>query len=348
MATRKKKAETQAQRIAAALSGDDAALRERGMSVVLDFVLDQPLATYLDADAAVALMVEASTGPNAATQIERHLRPGWDRHVARCEENGETPGDAIPADVRDRIVRLITTTRPPKAEWSKDAVDPKLIRELFAPVVQEFLLGFARKLPLPGVGARDESAASGASRGSGFGIRNRLKQSVEKRTAGIVEASKSVLGGLSAEVERQIQSAARDFSESAHRDVRDALLNRLRSDEGRRLLTEIVTQAVDRVLDTPLSEMNADVDALPWDEIWALVPPIVEHNREREPIVETVRAELEAVLAVEGERTVRELLDEAGTLDRTVALVLEHADAPARAFFGSDPFVDWVDALLEV
>ena len=313
---------------------------------MLDFVIDQPLSTWIDPEDILEVLAASFTGPNTAMTIERHLRPGWDRHVERCQDNGETLGNCVPDDVRQRIVRLITSTPPPRARWADDAIDPKLVRELLAPVIQDFLLGFARRLPIPGIGGREDEGASRSA--TGFGLRDRFKQSVEKRTERFVEAGKSVLGGLGAEVERQIQAAARDFSETAQRDLKDSLLKRLESPEGRSLLNRIATQVVDCALDTPLAEMNVDVEALPLDDIWALVPAIVEHNNGRDPIVDAIRDELVAVLEVDGERSLRELLTEAGTLDVTVAKALENAEAPARALFASRAFEDWVGALLEV
>lgn len=330
-----------AQRVVDRLAGEHG---ERALTLVIEFALEQPVSSYLDVDDLVRLISLASTGLNATRQIEKHLRPGWERHVGRCKESGDTLGAALPDDVKARIPRLILDTKPPKAAWTKDAVDPALVREFFSPVLQEFLLGFARKLPIPG---RSGGTSTDEKSRTGFGLRNRLKESASKRAEKFVEAGKSVLGGLSAEVERQIQTAAREFSQSAERDVRRALVERVRSEEGRVLLTQIVEQAVSHVLGTPISEMNRDVAELPWDDLWALVPPTVEHNRDRGPVVEAIEAELRALLEVEGQRTARELLDESGLLDDTVASILEHAKGPAAAFFASDSFRSLVDALVK-
>ncbi len=340
MSPRKSAAPDQTERIVAALTDDASPLRDRALSALLDYVLDAPLSTWIAPDEIVNLLTAAATGPNAALSVERHLKPGWERHLARCEETQDTLGAALPDETRKRIGRLIVEARPPRAAWADDIVDPKLLRDLFAPVAQEFLLGFAKGLPLPGIGASD---APGESR-SGFGLRSRLKQSVEKRAERFVEAGKSMLGGM----ERQIQLLAKDFSESAGRDVRKAIVERLRSDEGRELASAIVLQALNHVLDTPLAELNRDTEALPWDEIWALVPAIVEHNRERTPIVEAVRAELLALLEADGERSARALLEEAGTLDVTVTAALAHFDAPVRDFFASDGFRGWLDEALAI
>lgn len=340
------KRKTAADRLLERLSGDDPAFRERALSTLIQFALDQPISTYLHIDETAQLIALAGTGPNTTRSIERHMRPGWERNLARCEETQDTLGNSIPDDVRARIPRLILETKPPKSEWAKNAVDPKLLRDLLSPVLQEFLLGFARKLPIPGKGGGPAGPGEDVSR-SGFGLRNRLKQSASKRAEKFVEAGKSVLGGLSAEVERQIQAAAKDFSASAEQDIRRALIDRIRSAEGRDLLRQIVEQAVAHVLDTPLAEMNKDAESLPWDDIWALVPPIAEHNRERDHVVAAIRDELRALLEVEGQRTARELLEESGLLDDTVAAVLRHGNAPAQAFFASAEFDGLVRDLLK-
>lgn len=332
-------------KIISRLSAKDPAFRERTISTILDFALEQPVSVYLHVDELASLIALASTGPNTTNLIERHMRPGWDRNIARCEETQDTLGAGLPEDVQARIPRLIMENKPPKAVWAKDAVDPKLLREFFSPVLQEFLLGFARKLPIPG--RSGESAPTEDRSRSGFGLRNRIKESASKRAEKFVEAGKTVLGGLSAEVERQIQTTARDFSESAERDIRRALIDRVRSEEGRALLTQIVEQAVAHVLETPIAELNRDAEELPWDDLWALVPPIVEHNRSREPVVAAIREELEALLEVEGARSVREVLEECGLLDDTIAAFLAHSGAPAAEFFGSDAFRSLVTDLLK-
>jgi len=340
--------DTQAGRIVAALTAPRSALRMRGTSVLLDAVLSEPVASFVDVDALITVAREAATGPNTTRMVERHVRPGWERYVARCEANGEKVGDLIPTEARRRISRLLTDHKPPRAAWTKDLVDPKLFRQLLAPVVQQMLLNFAKGLPLPGLGGSPIGSGASAARTSMFGIRDKLKAEVEKRAEKVVEAGRSVLGGLSAEVERQLQTAAKDFSESASREFRVALEERLRSDDGRRLVSQIVSQALDGLWRTTLHDLNKDVDALPWDDIWAVAPLLAEHNRGRDPVEEALRAELQALLAVDGQRTLRELLDEAGLLDVTVRAVLAQADPIAQRMFASHAFRGWLDELLAV
>lgn len=339
-----KGSDDQVDRIVGALTADTSPLRERALGSLVTFVLDEPVSTWISPEDVVELLQAAVTGPNVAQQIDRHADATWERYVARCEVTQDTLGDGLPDDARDRITRLILETKPPAAKWADDAVDPALLRALFAPALQELLLGFAKNLPLPGVGGGGPAEPAGGGSKTGFGLRSRLKQSVEKRAEKFVEAGKSVLGGM----ERQVQALAKDFSEGAGRDFRRAMKARLRSEEGRALAEQIVRQALDAVLDTPLAEFNKDTAALPLAEIYALAAPIAEHNRERAPIVDAVREELEVFVAGEGQRTARELLVEADMLDITLAKAMAHLDGPTQRYFASDDFRGVLAAMLEV
>lgn len=338
-----------ADRVLERLRGDDAPLRQQGVALAVEAALARPLNAYLDPDDAVALLVAGTTGENAARWVDRHAWPGFERNLERYEGEATTPADLIGPDARAQLERIVASARPPKSAWSRNAIDPKLVRELLAPVWQETLLGFARKLPFAGGGdgAAAGSGGSGRGFGTGLGLRNRLKERVESRAQDFVERSKSVLGGLGAEVERQVQAAAREFSQSATQTVRDALKERLRSDDGKRLVAEMRTQALAAVLDTPVAELQADSREMPVRDVMNLLPLIAEHSRTRDAYRAVLAEEVRAVLAVDGDRPVRDLLDEAGLLDRSMAQLLERADGIAAATVETDAFAAWIQELVK-
>ncbi len=338
-----------ADRVLDRLRGDDAPLRRQGVTLAIEAAIEMPLSAWLDVDDAVALIIDGTTGENAARWVDRHGWPGFERNLERYEERDTTPGEMIGPDARAQLERIVAGVKPPKSRWSKDAVDPALVRELLAPVWQEILLGFARKLPFASGGAAQPSATGGGGRGfgTGLGIRSRLKERVESRAQDLVERSKSVLGGIGAEVERQVQAAAREFSQSATQTVRDALRERLRSDEGKRLVGEIRTQALSAVLDTPIRELQADSRELPVREFMDLAPLIAEHQRGLPAYRELLEAEVRAILVVDGDRPIRALLEEAGLLDRSVAQLLERVDGVAARAVETDAFAHWVHELVK-
>lgn len=336
MATKKKDDATS--KIVSALSDDT--MRQRLIGAVSDHALEQPLATWLDVEAAVEIVVDALVPANVAAGTERHVVPFRSRLREHFETTGETAADLMPDDFPERIVAIFSSSRLPKASWAQGAIDRAKLRTLFAPVVQDILLGFTRKLPLPGL-AGDASESASSSKRGGIGARLR------KSAGSFVDAGKGVLGSLGADLERRIQSVASDFSQQAMSDARDKIKARLRSDEGRQLLEEMRRDLLDRVLKTPLVEIIDDLERGPVEELLALGPDFVDHNRQLETFRAFIRDELNALLALEGERSVRDLLDEAGLLDALRTQALARADQPVADFARSKAFGDWLNDALK-
>ena len=333
----------QRDRIVAALTADDSALRTKGVDMLLDFVLDVPLAEWVDADDLARIVVEGTTGDNAGRFADKHLAVGRARWRERFEASGETPRDLLGPAASEDLHRIIADAPMPKAKWSKGMVDPKLVQKLVAPVVQDTLISFAKNLPIPGVGGGGgETSDRGRGGGSMFGIRKRLKAEAER----LAEKGRDALGELGAELERQIKNAARDFSENASTEFRRAMQNRVKSPEGKKLVAEIREQIVETVLDTPIHALAADLDTVPDADLVALAAPIADHNRDREAFANAVKAEIQAALELEGESTGRTWLTEQGQLDDVRAAASKQLDPLARAFFGADAFAGWLDDML--
>ncbi len=336
-----------ARRLVAALGASDGAMRDRAAALIVDTLLDSRVDAWIDADELVDVLAEAVTAENVARVVERHAAPSRDRLVAHWEASGERPRDFLTPELRRRVEAIAEKAPPPRAAWAKDAVDPALVRQLIAPVLQETLLSFARRLPLPGVG---ESPGSGGARGGGGsmlgGIAGRLKAEVSRHAETVAERGKALLGGLGAQLEAQLQSAARDFSQTASNEMRAALEARLRSPEGRDLARRIRMQALGALLDAPLRELWRDAESMPLDEIDALTGPIAEHNRLRTEVRGFVRDEVKATLEVEGARSIREVLDEAGLLPRLRSIAEARAGTQLEALLARDDFARLVDDAL--
>jgi hypothetical protein len=347
MATKKKTsaANPKAQKIAELLGADESPLREQFATLVVDQLLSTTLGELVDVDETVNLIVSAAAGPNVQRAVTRHVQPSRDRLVAHWKKTRERPADLLGADLRVRVERLVATSPTPRAAWAKNAVDPALVRQLFAPIVQDTLMSFARKLPLPGIGG-DSGAGGGGSSMLG-GIAGRFKAEVKNRAESFAEKGKSLLGGLGAQVEAQIQGVARDFSQGATNEIRGALEARLKSPEGVELAAKIRMQALKRLLETPMIELWKDMEYQPLAEIDALSAPIAEYNRGRGPVQEFIEGEVRAMLALEGARTLRELLDENGLLDEVTRILLDRVSGQTRALVSSAGFVTWVGALLD-
>lgn len=335
----------QADRIVAALTAEQSELRTDGVRLVLDFVLARPLTQLIDIDETRRIVVGALTEDNVARIIERHVKPGFARYSERIRETKDPVGSLVPDGARQRIRDTVASSRPPKGKWAQGAVDPALIRKLFAPVFTQVLLSFAKRMPGPGGAAAASASAVGREVG---GLAEKLGKRVQKGAAGLVGAGRQVMGGLGAEMERRIAAAAREFSDTAMSVWREALRERLRSDEGRQLVRQISQQVTDHIMMTELSALHDDVDRMPVEEILDIAPAVIAHATPHRLVQAIINAEVEAFFAIEGKRSLRELLDELAITEQVVQATAKQVDALARDLLATENFRDWLTRALKV
>lgn len=327
-------------RILARLTGDDPAARQALVRAAMDHAFAQPIASYVDRASLVALATTAATEANAALVLASHVRPGIDRQKLRSGRLGEKVGDLLAGDTEARLTRLLADLKIPELAWAKGVIDQKLVNQLVSPVVQQTLLQFAKKLPIPGLGG--DGGPTGALGGALLGGLGGLAGGAGK----LLDVGKSVVGGLGAEVEKKMQAVAKDFAENAAEGFRVALRQRIESDEGKKLLTEIVIRAHARIRDVAVEDVMNDLDVLPRAEVEGIVAATIAHNAARRAVAEAVGAEIDAALAVDGAMTLGAFLDRAKVRPAVEAVVLARADAVTRAFFASDEFASVLDLLL--
>lgn len=335
------------------LTADESIHRDKLAGMVVDSMLDSTLNDIVEMDRLIDSIVALVTPANVQRLIERHVEPGRERFASFTKETGDRPRDILAADMIPRIEAIVRTAKVPKGKWARDAVDPALIRQLVSPVIQETLVSFSRRLPLPGAGAPSgagdhssrSSIGSTVSGGLGF-LKNKVKAEVKSFAPGIVDAAKERIGEFNAEVERKFQTVASEFSHSAQSEIEAAFAARAKSDEGRALLSQIRLQVFHRFIDTTFHELDEDSARLPWKDIFAVAPEIASHAIALPNIQQGLRNEIAAVLAVEGERTVRELLAEAGITDHVESWLIDQTADRIVAMAGTDAFAEWLGALI--
>lgn len=328
-------------RILARLTGDDPSARSALVRSAIDHAFAQPIRAYVDRDSLVALARKATTQANVALLLSSHGRPGFERQRTRSARLGETVGDLLPPDSEAHLEAILAGARLPEAAWAKNLVDRKLVNQLVSPVVQQTLLAFAKKLPIPGVNDQATGAAS-ALGGALLGGLGGLAGGAGK----LLDVGKSVVGGLSAELEKKMQAVAKDFAENANEGFRDAMQKRLESEEGKRLVREIVLTAHARLRNVAVADVLADADALPAAELDAMVASTLAHNAARGAVADALRAEIDAALGVDGDLTLGAFLDRAGVRAEAEAALTAKLDGLLRTYFGSDGFAAFLDLVL--
>ncbi|MEM9188572.1 MAG: hypothetical protein AAGF12_05325 [Myxococcota bacterium] len=320
-----------AAQMVAALVDESTGLLGEGADLLADALLGRKVRDVIDVDGIAAVISNALRSDMAQHITDIHILPSLDRHRARVDAHGEVVGDLLPLAAKEKLRGLVEETAIEQPEWIRDAIDKALVRKLVAPVFQMTLLSFARKLPIPSLGG-----------GAGGGIAKKLMQSVGERAEKLADAGRKAMGGLSAEVDKRFQAAAKDAAETTSNEFREALDARMRSDEGQEILAEIRRKAFDHVMTIPVGAVMRDFDVLPRNEVQPLVGAVLAHNARRPVGKSALEQELQAIIDAEGDRSIREVLDLGGVGEGGRALVATEAGAILRALLQGEEGKAWV------
>jgi len=299
----------------------DQSLRRDGVAIVVDALLRQTVRDLVDP----AVFVDVVARAAEATFLERlliaHVEPGVERVLDGVA--GTTVGDLLPGDEGAAIEALVVGANPPTLDWMTGAVDPDLFRRLFAPVWQDVLLRFVRKLPGLGGGLAGALTKMGDSAIGRFGR------------------------GVSGKVEEQMESTTSDFAKGLTHEVRLAVVERLQSEEGKTIDAEIRRQVHRRILETDAAVILRDLDRLPRKELLRRMPAIMAANAKSDLGRSIVRKEVEAFLAVEGDKTGHEVLEEASVGPQVRAYLRVQAESLLGALLEDDAFAGWITRWLQ-
>jgi hypothetical protein len=326
----------------AALLAPDSALRAQLTSLAVDTLLSRKLNEVLDPTAAADLIAQALSPQPVAYVTARHLWPLWERLRARAQSEAFTVGAHLPADLPDALTALLAAARWPSAPWLSQALDPAPLRALLAPVVQQVLISFTRKLPgLGGVGAAPSPEHSGG------GLMGMLRKQAGEQAKRLLDASRSVADKLGLGEERLAQ-LTHDFTQQAIDESRDALSARLATAEGRDLLSQLQRHALRRLFDDPAAAVLTDLDAFPHADLDALLAHLSSSLSQdpwwRQVLLDT----LTDLLSCDGDRPLSAWLSDAGLLDATRAALSPPADTLALALFSHEGFSQWLSQALSL
>lgn len=324
------------------LSAPDSPLRDELLALGFDALAAQPLAQLAAPDALARVVASALTRDNAKRISEQHVVSGFARVTQALAARGERLGELLTPEADQSLRRMLVHKPAPKLAWLRGALDPEDFRQLLAPVVQQVLLQFTTKLPI------FNAPAGGGSGGGGLGgLVGMLGKQVQKSAGQLADVGRSVMSGLGGEFERRMQAVARDFSQTATADFRAALIDRLRSDEGKQIMARMRDRVVQQVLAARLGEVASDVALLPVAEGALFTGEILHLLGEAPWFTELLQHEIAGVMQELGQRSLRDVLIEAGLLDAAREQI-QHAVAPGiRALAQSDAFGAWLDRLLD-
>jgi hypothetical protein len=332
-------------RMQALLAAEASPLRTELLRMGFAALASQPVAVVL-ADPELPSIVYRALALESVERItRRHVLPGVLRVQGRLGKAHETVQDLLSPDAEKALRALIDAGKGPRFKWLAGAIDPADMQRLLSPVVQQVLTNFASKLPIPGVQGGGSGSTPPPS-GKGTSLVGLIGKQVSRSASQLAEVGKSVMGGLGSELERRMQALARDFSQGAVGEVRAAVIDRLRSEEGREITGRIRKRILERVLMTEVHVIVDDVLRLPLDQVGRVAEGAVAHTAGTGLFRDALQAELKAVLDEIGQRTLADLLAEAGLLEGVEGLAIRATEPGLVALFRSEPFGDFLDRLL--
>jgi hypothetical protein len=340
-------------RILERLAGSPNTFRTELAQLVVDHVLVQRVREVVDLAQLRTVIFHASTADNLRRVVERHVVPGLERYAQSIVEHAARVGSLVSPTAHQKLHVVVRKWKLPRARWAENALDPSLVRELLRPVWTQVLLNFAKRLPIPGVQAAGASRGAAAHGGGGSssgqgssGLTGLISRTVQERAEKLIDRGRSAMGGLGAEVERRLSSAARDFSDGAAQAFRESLHERLQSEEGRELLGQIMAGLTDHVLRTRFADLHADAETVPMPELVDLVPDLLSYAARSSFVQEIAERELAEWMTSQGDRHLGELLQEYGLLAELRPQLVTRVEVITAGFVGTPRFANWLAALV--
>jgi hypothetical protein len=280
-----------------------------------DFLLEQPLARFLEPDRVLAELDRLASSPRLQQALAEHLGPALDRALARAEATGEPLGGYLPGEARALAERLLARPVVLSRGFLEAVLEKPALRRMLRVVVVESVHRFVASL---------------GQRGDGL--------------LGRLGLGQGLLGKLGGKIEGSLQAAASAFVQGSLDAVLKGLVPALAGPEMAAELGTLRLEAWRAALELSEAELWRAVLAQPVDEILAVAPGVLRHNAARAEVRAAVRAEVQAFLRLEGRRSLRQVVGDP-------ALVQAWGEETARLgapllqeFSGSSAFLAWLRA----
>ena len=249
--------------------------------------------------------------------------------------------DRLPQEVETPLRELLSRQWSPDEELTFRILDQAAIRDVLRMVLTNGIKGFRKRLSsvdtkLGGIGKR------AARRGKG--LLGGLQETV--RTSNFGGMAQDLVGTLKDEVEGSLEGKVGDFARSAAQDQVRAIARYLANPDQAEAFATLRLSILDVVLDTPITELAAEVDRMGPNEAMNVVFGAIESAVASDDFVERTEARIEALFDEAGEGTLGDWLAEIDLLDVWRETTTELVAARLRAVVVTPDFeVWWADLL---
>jgi hypothetical protein len=294
------------------------------VGLAFDFAMTRPVSTFVSPERILGHLDHALDEALTEAALRTHLRPALDRELERARRRDDRLGDWLTAEAKAELRAL--AARPVRLDrrFIEGLVKQEAISDLVRSVVEETLDRFLQTLK-PG--------------GSGGGVFGAVGRSAVGIASGF---GKGLLGGLGAQMESQLKGAAASFIAGSMHSVMDRVVAILTSPETATKLARMNVAAFDKAMEKKTLDLAKAAMKLPVDDLLEVLPGLVAHNLARPDVRAGILEELEAALAIEGARTLGDVLETARDLDAWRAEVIEVGAPLVREFAATPAFKAWL------
>lgn len=279
-----------------------------------DFALAQPVRTYVDPERLLGHLDRALDERVVEAYLRDHVRPFFDREAERAVARDDRVGDWLTAEAQAELRALAAKPVEFDRRFLEGLVKQDSVRHMLRSVIEETLDRFVQS----------------------------FKQTMSSLSGGRLGMGKGLLGGITGQIEQQLQRAVGSFVGGSMNLMLERLVAILSSPETARQLGRSKLQAYDAAVKTPTRKVAKSALKAPLDDLLETVPGLIAHNLARPEVRVGIVAEVEAFLAIEGERPVGDLLADEDAVAALRGEVVEVA-GPLLSAFAEDPgFLAWL------
>jgi hypothetical protein len=283
-----------------------------------DFALAQPVRTYVDPERLLGHLDRALDERVVEAYLRDHVRPFFDREAERAVARDDRVGDWLTAEAQAELRALAAKPVEFDRRFLEGLVKQDSVRHMLRSVIEETLDRFVQSVK------QGLSTVSGGRLGGGKGLLG------------------GITGGITGQFEQLLQRAVGSFVGGSMNLMLERLVAILSSPETARQLGRSKLQAYDAAVKTPTRKVAKSALKAPLDDLLETVPGLIAHNLARPEVRVGIVAEVEAFLAIEGERPVGDLLADEDAVAALRGEVVEVA-GPLLSAFAEDPgFLAWL------
>lgn len=295
---------------------------DRLADLLLDDLLDRPLAELFDARWLAAQLVASLRSAAADPRVESWFRERVNDLRARVPDGRPEVPAAIRGPLRDLLLRPYVPDRALVGRLLDHDTARLLLKNLF----QDLLVAFARKLKPPAVAKAPLGALGG-------------------RLGGLGKLGENVLGAVGHELEQQLEQRAREFTDQAAQKLVDKMADHLCNGE---LVVEYGAwraHGLDVLLATDARALAGEIEKLDPEALIATGAALVRGIAGRDELVGEVEAVLSAAMESAGSRSARELFG--GVEEHGLDLLRDLMRQRARAVIETPAFERWFEEVIE-